>query len=211
MTEQPLSFGAKRFIVVCAGAGQTGKSTFALRLLVNGNYTVRFIFDPENEAAQRLGLEPTRTLYDLAAHLARGWILFDPEVLFGGDHATAFESFCEWVFEKSSNIPGEKILWVPEVWKYMSSQSIPPSLANCIRTGRKRRLHMIFDSQLANKLHGDLKAECSEFVAFRQTDDKPLAFCEERGLNREEVKLLPDLHFISRTDQGGELRGKITL
>ena len=209
MTE--LNFGAKRFIVVCCGAGQTGKSSFAYRLLVNGNYTTRFIFDPENEAAQRLGLEPTRTLYDMSAHLARGWVLFDPEILFGSDFAGAFESFCEWTLEKASALPGQKILMVDEVWRYMSQQSIPGKLADCIRLGRKRGLHMIFNTQTVNKLHGDLRAEASEIVAFRQTDSLPLNVCKERGFNPDELKALPDLHFISRTDQGGELRGKVVI
>lgn len=211
MTEQPLSFGAKRFIVVCAGSGQTGKSTFAFRLLTNGDYVCRFIFDPENEAAQRLGLEPTRTLYDLSAHLARGWILFDPEVLFGSDVTGAFESFCQWSFEKASALPGKKIIMVDEVWRYMSPQKIPTQLANCIRLGRKRGIHMIFNTQTVNKLHSDLRAECTELVCFRQTEPLLLNICAEKGFNADEIKALPDLHFISRTDQGGELRGKITL
>lgn len=206
-----LNFGAKRFIVVNCGAGQTGKSTSAFRLLINGNYACRFVFDPENEAAQRLGLEPTRTLYDLTAHLSRGWVLFDPELLFGSDFAGAFESFCEWVLEKATAMPGQKILMVDEVWRYMSPTKIPPSLADCIRLGRKRGLHMVFNTQTVNKLHGDLRAEASEIIAFRQTDALPLNVLAERGFNPDEVKALPDLHFISRTDQGAELRDSISL
>lgn len=206
-----LNFGAKRFIVVNCGTGQTGKSTSAFRLLINGNYACRFIFDPENEAAQRLGLEPTRTLLDLTAHLSRGWVLFDPELLFGSDFALAFEIFCEWTLEKASAMPGQKILMVDEVWRYMSTTKIPAPLADCIRLGRKRGLHMVFNTQTFNKLHGDLRAEASEIISFRQSDKLPLEALAERGFVADELKALPDLHFIARTDQGGELRGAITL
>jgi len=36
-----------------------------------------------------------------------------------------------------------------------------------------------------------------------------LEFPVERGFNAEELRALPDLHFISRAEQGGELRGQI--
>src|SRR5205823_5520157 len=62
----------KRSVTICAGVGQSGKSTFAFRYLINGDFTARFIFDPEGEAAQRLQLAPARDVYELGLALCNG-------------------------------------------------------------------------------------------------------------------------------------------
>lgn len=205
----PLELDTKRTVIVCAGCGNSGKTTFALRLLVNGNYSVRFVFDPDGEAAQRFGLTPTRTLFDLAAHLLRGFVLFDPETLFGADYESGFKFFCEWVYEKCAALPGHKILYVDEVWKLCPNRTIPDELANCVRTSRKRGLATMFSTQTPNELPGVILNEVTEFVAFRLQSEPALALAEKRGFIREQVAALPDLHFISRTDRGGELRGQL--
>src|SRR2546429_688270 len=89
----------KRSVTICAGVGQSGKSTFALRYLINGDFTARFIFDPEGEGAQRLQLAPARDLYELSLALCNCWVLFDPHTLFPGCVADGFAFFCEWTFE----------------------------------------------------------------------------------------------------------------
>ena len=199
----------KRSVTICAGCGQTGKSTFALRYLANAPLDVRFIFDPENEYSQRLGIEPASTPWQLDVQLCQGWVLFDPHSLFAGRVTEAFAFFCEWAFEISSRIPGRKVLQVDEVWKYCTPQTIPPELATVCQTGRKRGLKLMVNTQLPNKLNGSLLNEWSEFVCFRLGFDKALDVVVERGFDADQVKALPDLHFISRTDTGGELRGKI--
>ena len=50
---------------------------------------------------------------------------------------------------------------------------------------------------MPNKLHLVLRNECSELVCFRLQDSAVLEFLVERGFNAEELRGLPDLHFIS--------------
>lgn len=199
----------KKSVTVIGGVGQSGKTTFANRMLVNGDYSVRFVFDPENEAATKFGLTPTRTEFDLAAHLVRGWILFDPEHLFGSNYEGAFEFFCEWVFEKSEQLPGNKIVMVDEVWKLCPNRTIPGELNNIVRTSRKRSLASVFLSQTPNELPGVILNEATEFVAFRLQNEAALSLVEKRGFDRELVASLPNTHFVSRTDLGGEMIGRI--
>ncbi len=200
----------QKSVNVIAGVGQSGKTTFGNRLLANGDFSVRFIFDPENEAAERFGLVPTRTEFDLVTHLLRGWVLFDPEFLFGSNYEAAFEFFCEWVFAKAAQLPGAKILMVDEVWKLCPNRTIPNELANIVRTGRKRGLASVFLTQTPNELPGVILNEVTEFVAFRLQSEAALTLAERRGFVREDLASLANLSFISRTDLGGERRGALT-
>jgi len=58
-------------------------------------------------------------------------------------------------------------------------------------------------------LPGVILSEVTGFVAFRLQSDSALALAEWRGFTRDELAALPDRHFISRTDRGGERRGAI--
>ena len=59
-------------------------------------------------------------------------------------------------------------------------------------------------------LHSTVWNECSELVCFRLSDDNCLDMPKRRGFDVEQIKTLPDLHFISRNlDSGGELRGAL--
>lgn len=199
----------RKSVTVIGGVGQSGKTTFGNRFLVNGDFDFRFIFDPENEAAEKFNLAPTRTEYDLLTHLLRGWILFDPEHLFGSDYERAFDFFCEWVYAKCEQLPGAKAFMVDEVWKLCPNRTIPFDLSNIVRTGRKRGMASVFLTQTPNELPGVILNEVTEFVSFRLQSKAALDLCESRGFGREELTTLPDCHYVSRSDLGGEARGKL--
>ncbi len=205
-----LDLRVQRSVTVIAGSGRTGKTTCGNLYLVNAPFDFRFVFDPENEASQRLNLSPTLTEFDLAAHLVRGVVLFDPSHLFGSNYEAAFAFFCDWVFAKCAALPGKKVLMVDEVWKLCPNRTIPTEFANCIRTGSKRGLATMLLSQTPNELPGLVMNEVSEFISFRLQSSPALALAGRYGFDEDEVKSLPDLHFVSRTDQGGELRGRLT-
>ena len=197
----------KKSVNVIGGVGQSGKTTFANRLLVNGDFDFRFVFDPENEAAEKFKLSPTRSEYDLATHLIRGWIFFDPEALFGSDYERAFAFFCEWVYAKCAELPGSKIIMVDEVWKLCPNRTIPTELSNIVRTGLKRGLASMFLTQTPNELPGVILNEVTEFVSFRLQSEAALTLADKRGFNRDELANLPNVHFVSRSELGSETRG----
>ena len=199
----------KKSVTTIGGVGQSGKTTFGNRLLVNGDYDFRFVFDPENEAAEKFCLEPTRTEFDLAAHLIRGWVLFDPEHLFGSNYEAAFDFFCEWTYAKCAQLPGAKAFMVDEVWKLCPNRTIPFDLNNIVRTGRKRGMASMFLTHTPNELPGVIINETTEFVSFRLQSEPALNLAEKRGFVRSELETLPNCHFVSRTELGGEKRGEL--
>lgn len=209
----PLQFDSKRSVTICCGLQGTGKSTFAIRYLLNApGLGVRFCFDPEGEFSKRLKLAPASDGYALGLQLCQGWVIFDPHLLFPGRVTEAFAFFCEWAFAKSELLPGNKVLVVDEVWKYCTPQAIPTELQLVTQTGRKRGLALLVNTQQPNKINGSILNEVSEMVCFRLQFDKALEKVQEYGFNPDELKALPDLQFVSRNlDSGGELRGKIEI
>ncbi len=133
--------------------------------------------------------------------------VFDPEYLFGSDYERAFGFFCEWVYAKCEQLPGAKAFMVDEVWKLCPNRTIPFDLSNIVRTGRKRGMASMFLTQTPNELPGVILNEVMEFVAFRLQSDPALTLVEKRGFKREEIAALPNLHFVFRTELGGEARG----
>ena len=205
-----LQIEAKRSITICAGISQTGKSTFGIRYLLNApNLKYRFIFDPEGEYCQRLKVRGAASGYDLDKQLCTGWVIFDPHILFPGDMEGALSFFCEYAFLKSERLPGRKVLGIDEVWRYCSPHGIPKALSYINQTGRRRGLGLLLNTQEPTKLHGSLLNQVSEFVCFRLQFKEHLKLVRERGFDPERVQRLPDLHFISRTEAGGELSGEI--
>jgi hypothetical protein len=210
---------ASRNVTICAGVSGTGKSTFVIRYLVNAPLSVRFLFDAEsserdpsqNEFADRLKLPPAGGFFQLGIALCNGWVPFDPHELFTGRLEDAFCFFCEWAWAKSSEIPGNKVIVVDEVWRHCSPQKIPVELANIVQSGRKVGLHLFVLTQEPNRLNSSIINGASEFVCFKLQSQAALDCVENYGFNRDEISRLPEFHFVARNlDSGGELRGQIT-
>jgi len=204
-----LQIHGKRTVTIVAGCGRSGKTSFALRYLLNAPLVARFIFDPETEYSQRLKLLAAQDEFDLAVQLCRGWVVFNPHAMFAGRLQEAFRWFCAWAFDCSCKMPGQKVLVVDEVWRYANPQKMPIELSTVCQTGSKRGLGLMVNTQLPNKLNGSILNECSEFVCFRLQFDACLAVAQDFGFDRDEIQQLAPLSFVSRTDVGGELRGKI--
>lgn len=218
MSEQQIT--SRRSVTVVAGLSGYGKNTAMIRYLINAKLTARFLFDPDpgefnpdlGEFADRLKLEPTQTPFQLSSHLVGGWIPFDPHTLFPGDPQTGLEFFCDWAYEKSLQIPGEKAIVVDEAWKYCSANFIPPALRKVALSGRKPHLQLYILTQEPNKLNSTLQSAMSELVCFRLQGEKSLDFVKGYGFNPDEISKLDPLHFVARNlDSGGELRGRIKI
>jgi DNA helicase HerA-like ATPase len=206
-----LQLDAESEVILCAGSSGSGKSTFALRLLVaDRDLTCRFIFDPEGEFSKRLQLPAVENLEEWLGALDDGFVIFDPHTMFPGKMVEAFNWFCFQLFQCASFLPGRKIGYTSEAWKYCSPHSIPENLANCIQTGRKRGLSMLFDTQRPNRLNESITNEVTELVAFRLQGKRALERVEELGADPSEVASLAPGQFVAvNCKRGGELRGAL--
>lgn len=196
-------------ITIVAGMGQSGKTTFALRYLLNAELSCRFIFDPEEEYAARLGIPAAADAYDLGLALARGWVLFDPNTLFPGRHKEALAWFCQWTYDLCPAIAGRKAIVIDEVWKYCDPWQIPLPLAQIVLTGRKRGLGLMVNVQMPQKLNGALLAEVTETVCFQLQHAKALELMASRGFDPEQLLNLPPFRFVACALAGGQLAGTI--
>lgn len=206
-----LQIDARSVITIAAGVQGSGKSTFALRYLIaDRDLSCRFLFDQEGEFCQRLAVSAAETVQELHLAIEDGFVLFDPHTLFPGRMEDAFSWFCAWCYDIASRLPGRKLLMLDEAWKYCSPHSIPQPLANCVQTGRKRGLEMLFATQRPNKLNEAILNEWTEFVCFTLDGEKALDCVEERGADRDEVRNLPLGSFVALNKHTrGVLRGKV--
>lgn len=205
-----LEYHKSRAVTLCAGVSGSGKSTFALRYLLNAPIRWRFVFDPEEEVSERLKVSPARTGIDLDGALHTGWIVFDPHTLFPGRLDEAFRFFCDWTFQLCEKLPGAKVLMVDEVWKYCNPLTIPQELATANQTGRKRELSLLLNTQQPQLINGSILNEVTEFIAFNMQFDKSLDLARRFGFDAAEIRALPMHEFISRNIRtGGELRGRL--
>lgn len=202
---------ATRAVSLVAGKSGSGKTTFALRYLVNArDLACRFLWDADGQIAQRLALPAAETAEELEMAAADGWAIFDPNRLFPGRHADGFAWFAAWSYAAASRIQGRKLLLVDEVWRYCSPNSIPQPLAECIQTGRVRRLDCMFATQRPHRLNGSITNEVTECVAFNLRESAGLDRLEEMGAPRADVLALPRGSFLAvNVETGGSLRGKV--
>lgn len=203
---------AKRFTVV-AGCSGSGKSTFVNRYLLNDRgLTLRCLFDPDGEFAERLRLPVCTTPAQLDKAAQLGWVAFDPSDYFPGDLMRGFAFFCAWTLAlaKVQKPGGRTVIVVDEVWKYCDPYKVPPELALIVQTGRKHGCEGVFLTQRPNKVNGTVLNEATELVCFRLSERAGVDKVEEYGLDPDEVRNLPLGSFVAlNTNTGGRLRGKV--
>lgn len=203
-------FGASRSVVILAGASGTGKTTFALRLLVNGGYVCRFVFDHDGQAAARLRVPAACSAAECEKALASRWVVYDPNAEFPGRHGEAFAWFCGWAFDAAGRGPGRKILLVDEVWRYCNNWTLPAELAACVQTGRVRELDLAFATQRPNRLNEAISGECTELVCFRLHGERALRVVEGLGADPDLVARLDRGEWVSLDPgTGATLRGRV--
>lgn len=194
-----------------AGVSGSGKTTFALRYLVNdAGLTMRFAWDADGQISSRLGLPAVSRVAELPLALSSGWVIFDPNELFPGRHAEGFAWFCGWVYQVSGTTAGRKAFLVDEVWRYCSNVTIPQSLAECIQTGRVRQLDCLFATQRPNRLNEAITNEVTELVSFRLQGANALRLVSDLGADAGEISNLPLGTFSAWNLQSGtRLSGRV--
>ena len=125
-------------ITFLAGMTGSGKTTFALRYLLNVQAACRFVFDDLGQVSSRLKIPHASTAAEVEAALATRWVVFNPHRMFPGQVDAAFRWFCHWSFEASRRGPGKKVILLDEIWRFCSPQSIPRKLATLSQMGAPR-------------------------------------------------------------------------
>ena len=202
------------------GMTGSGKTTFVLRLLINRqNVACRFVFDDENRTAPRLKIKPCYTLKECEAGLSRRTVVFNPARMFpakDGDKdilapkRRAFRWFCSWIFSVAETGPGEKIISLPEIWRFCSPDSIPPEFAALAQMGRELNTHLVMDTQRPELVNASIVGAATELVSFRLLSPDALRAVEKIGADRNQVAALPLGSFIAQNRlSGGVLAGKM--
>lgn len=225
-----LQFGNKNLVVLVVGCSGSGKSTFAIRYLLNGKFSCRFIFDPRGEYALRFNRRACRTVEELRASIPTGFVIFDPHGIYPGDTKKAHADFCEFAWTTSERIPGQKILFSDEVWKDTSPNFISKPFASILMDGRKNGIGALLTTHRPNRLNDAIAGEVTELVAFKLKGERKLQYLRDNfdefpvdGEKDERGKIiypaLPDLELIHKVrgeylaqnlDSGGIYRGKLT-
>lgn len=204
-------YSATRACTLVAGISGSGKTTFALRYLVNDRgLSYRFCWDADGQISNRLGVPSVQKAEELPLALEDGWVVYDPNVMFPGRHAEGFAWFASWVYQQSGTLPGRKVFLVDEVWRYCTNVAIPQPLAECIQTGRVRGLDCMFATQRPNRLNEAITNETSELVAFRLQGSNALKLVGDLGGDPGQVLNLPPGSFVSWNLQtGSSLSGRV--
>ena len=154
----------------------SGKTTIVIRYLLNSDAVCRFIFDDENRTAPRLRLKPCYTLNELEDSLAGRWSVFNPSRMFpfrDGDKdllaakRRAFRWWTEWLFEVCGRGPGQKVISIPEIWRFCTPDSIPAGFAGLMQMGRELGCHIICDTQRPELVNESVIGQSTEFVLFK--------------------------------------------
>lgn len=204
-----IDYRASRDVVLVSGISGSGKTSFCLRLLANTKAPYRFIWDPDAQLSNRLGMPCAQDEAELACALETGWVIYDPNAMFPGRHAEGFAWFAGWVFTSCASLAGRKWLLVDEVWRYCDPFKIPTSLAECVQTGRVRGLSCVFATQRPNKLNESIINEVTEVVGFRTQGPNALRILQDLGLDPNRVAELSKGAFLSKCIDGRENGGSL--
>ena len=204
-----IDYGASRDVVLVSGISGSGKTSFCLRLLANTKAPYRFVWDPDAQLSNRLGMPAAQNEEELVCALETGWAIFDPNAMFPGRHVEGFAWFSFWVFGVCAHLQGRKWFLVDEVWRYCNNMSIPAPLAECVQTGRVRGLSCVFATQRPNRLNESILNEVTEVVGFRTQGANALRILQDLGLDPDRVAGLPKGAFLSKCQDGREKEGRL--
>jgi hypothetical protein len=184
---------AKRLIFGMSGSG---KSTLFLSLLAKAPYRWKFVFDPELEAARKLGWQAAGTVEGLCWLLdQKRPVVFCPEKLFPSDYAGGFDFFCRFTLAQSRRITGPKLFACDELqeWTDFHAGGIPESCRELLNVGRREEVDFLLAAQSANDVHSIFRRQLTELYVFKIADSDTAAArrLAEMGLDPEAVKALP--------------------
>jgi hypothetical protein len=211
----------------------SGKTTFVIDLIINAlaaqpanpsPAACVFIFDDELRTSPRLGINAITTEHGFESALARRVVAFNPATMFPYDERTdrtlfdakkrAFRWFCTKVFEVCARGAGQKIISIPEIWKFCTADSIPKEFARLMQEGRELNLHVVCDTQRPDLVNGSILDSATELVCFKLLGPRSDALTAIAKLGADAGKIgavnFPKGAFIAYNRlTGGTIEGKM--
>lgn len=184
-------------VTLLAGMTGSGKTTFAIRYLLNVPAACRFVFDDLGQMAARLRLPHASTAVELEQALATKWVLFNPHRMFPGQLTNAFRFFCHWAFEVSRRGEGKKVFVGDEIWRFCSPHAIPVELATLAQMGRAENVELVCATQLPHKVNASITGSATEVVSFRLDEPLALARIKDLGGDPDQIRDLPLGSFVA--------------
>ena len=192
------------------GMTRSGKSTAAIKFLLNSNPACRFLFDESSRWSRRLRLRPAYTAAECEAALVTRWVCFNPLRMFPDNYAAAFDWFCNWTFNCATRGPGEKILAIDELWLWVNNRVMPRNFRLCTQAGSEYGLRILALTQEPHNVNSSVVGQTTELICFRLQEPKAWDCVKALGADVERVKNLPLGSFISYNRlSGGSLAGRV--
>lgn len=199
--------------VAITGTKGVGKSTFFFRYILGHKAKYKFLFDHQGEAPYVLGEPATvESMEDMVTRIKAGETEFNynPHNDYPGELPTAFDDFCDFVFEFASNI-NEHILFATDELQNLDRTSIlSPPFGRIVETGRRRGIDAVAICQSLNTLHNRVRNQFTEVVAFKSVGSRALEYLEAIDFDTDEILRLQKFHYVSQDLFSGEFqRGKV--
>lgn len=201
-----------------AGKSGMGKTEYACRYIRGSHHGRVFIFDHQDEFAERLGARPEQivgTVEEMAAAAEKFKVVFfDFTRHYGGEKELAFDDFCEGVYALATilcDLGVNSLLVCDEIQKFCSENYASFPFKNITETGRRQMLDSLTLTQRPNKVNGSIREQWTELIMFRLQDERSLKFAAEIGADTATVMNLPPHHFLFfQTVKGEERTGEIS-
>lgn len=198
-------------VTLIFGAQKSGKTSAALRYLLNVEAACIFIFDDRGQAQRRLGLRASGTELECEQALCTRWVCFNPYRMFQpAQLVDAFRWFCHWTLEVSKRGPGKKVMFADEAWQFMDARSAPIELENIVRTGRAEDLELLLATHRPSEYPKNVRALVTEWICFHTIDPYDLDAVRPYFAGVDRVAALPKGQFLAyNRESGGELHGRL--
>lgn len=183
----------KRAVVGMTGSGKT---TLLLSIAEKSPHAWKFVFDPELEAARKLGWQAASTMEGLCRLFDnRRPVVFYPWDMFPDEAEQGLEFFCRFVMVQARRKQGPKLLVIDELQESCSAHwaAMPPALKKICNTGRREEIDLLLGAQSLNDLNGKVRRQLREIYVFKQAgiDFAALKALAKLNISAEQIQSLP--------------------
>lgn len=174
----------------------SGKTTLFLELLKSSPARWKFVFDPDFEAARKLGWTAAASVEGLCKLFDSGKpIVYWPGKMFEDDYEKAFEFFCQFTLNLAKTRDGKKLLAVDELQEVteLHVAGLPKPLRSSLNVGRREELDLLMAAQGIDDIHTRIRKQATEIYIFKvaDMDDNAKKRLRKMGVSEEELTGLP--------------------